>query len=137
MPNCFLNLLIIQGNVDERIDITYDFTFNTLVPEPNKDDYEWRMTNWGTKYEPDVVSNDNIKYTSEILFYTVETIPDKWLKTVSLKYPSLKFKLVSKFNDKIIITKYHNNKGKQLIYGYLDPEYDKMADIYFPVEQTE
>ena len=89
------------------------------------------MANWGTKYEPDVVSNDNIKYTSEILFYTVETIPDKWLKTVSLKYPSLKFKLVSKFNDKIIITKHHNNKEKQLIYGYLDSEYDKMVDIYF------
>jgi len=58
-----------------------------------RDWYEWRVQNWGTKWEPSGV--DVEKGVDHILydFDTAWSPPEPWVRSISTKYPDLTFRL--------------------------------------------
>jgi hypothetical protein len=79
------------------------FSFSRFIPTPaymlpenngNPFDnrwYDWRIENWGTKWEPDVQSVDSGDQYIHIVFLTAWTPPGSFLKNVSKTYPELLF----------------------------------------------
>ena len=55
--------------------------------------WDWRVQNWGTKWEPSYSDVHTIKDGVEILFDTAWAPPSGWLQKVHKDYPDLKFKL--------------------------------------------
>ena len=72
-----------------------ELLFAKAVPEPEyesvRERYDWRIQNWGTKWET------RIHYTEEgyntLYFETAWGPPDSWLESVANKYPNLCFSL--------------------------------------------
>lgn len=57
--------------------------------------YEWRIENWGTKWDiSDVEIMDSGDTFIQYMFDTAWSPPTEWLRKVSEKYPELKFKIV-------------------------------------------
>lgn len=53
--------------------------------------YDWRVENWGTKWEPEQPCHE---FVGDKLHYYMDTAwspPLAWIKAVSLKYPSIEF----------------------------------------------
>jgi len=72
-------------------------SFDLAIPEPNASLMNWRIINWGCKWD---ASNSTCKPGETKLEYTFTTPwspPSAWLTTVSCKYPKLTFYL--RFED--------------------------------------
>lgn len=105
MPNWCMNDLRISGDTEEILRFIEDnktdgeFCFKTLFPEPEyanpEDWYEWRLQNWGTKW--DVDGNVDVNKLDDDLyrlyFTTAWSPPIHWFETVVKNYPTLKFEL--------------------------------------------
>ena len=105
MPNWCMNDLRISGDTEEILRFIEDnktdgeFCFKTLFPEPEyanpEDWYEWRLQNWGTKW--DVDGNVDVNKLDDDLyrlyFTTAWSPPIHWFETVIKNYPALKFEL--------------------------------------------
>lgn len=107
MPNWCNNDLFIQGDkqsinkLKEELfttrDVELELTFNNIIPMPKEYEqtgewYDWRIANWGTKWDADSyvveISEEEI-YSS---FSTAWSPPIAFLYTLSKKYPDLKIK---------------------------------------------
>lgn len=120
MPNwCYNNLSVIgEGpEVNNFIDDNcgadeganpQPLLFSKSVPEPELEDdgwYNWRLDNWGTKWEPnfeggcqiDVREIDTGGRSLKMATYSFDTAwgpGDRWLEKTATKYPNLTFCLV-------------------------------------------
>ena len=121
MPNYVYNTLTVSGTKD---DITkfyndnkkddHELSFDKAIPEPdNIDWYNWRIKNWGCKWdasEVDFTMIDKEPCKGIYTFTTPWSPPMKWLETVSTKYPDLIFYI--RFEDEGFnffgMEKYHN-----------------------------
>jgi predicted RNA-binding Zn-ribbon protein involved in translation (DUF1610 family) len=79
---------------DEEFDLP--LSLNSLVPPPSTLDddgwYNWRLSNWGTKWDVDVEAKVTVTETSlEYRFDSAWSPPMVWLQTVGSKFPSLHF----------------------------------------------
>ncbi len=107
MPNWCACSLSIKGTEDD-LKLFYDtlntpnkeglvvlFSFHQNVPRPsNTNWYTWNIENWGTKWDATNVSVASETPTKFLVqFDTAWSPPLSWLKTVSKKYPTMKFKL--------------------------------------------
>jgi hypothetical protein len=117
MPNWCNNELEVYGDIvrlkEFSYDCTYDvegetleFSFCGLVPEPNyegylssstengmPDWYEWRVANWGTKWDTEAL---DISYGPDSLSISFDTAwgpPEAWAKAASRLYPDLRLVL--------------------------------------------
>lgn len=120
MPNWCWNSLEIHGDskqlkefIDKSFTINddgnYEFTFSGTYPEPDYDKmeenegvmpnwYDWRISNWGTKWEPsgealtkeEVFSHDTYLYVS---FDTAWAPPEAWLAHICKDYKDLLFEM--------------------------------------------
>jgi hypothetical protein len=48
-----------QENINQAVHVTMEF--NKILPRPEEEEenwYDWNITNWGTKWEPDIVHFD-------------------------------------------------------------------------------
>ena len=105
MPNWCNNDLFIQGDkqsiskLKEELLITRDdeleLTFNNIVPMPKEYEqtdewYEWRWSNWGTKW--DACNSYVQKYNDElsVQFDTAWEAPLPFLYALAEKYPDVK-----------------------------------------------
>ncbi len=122
MPNYVYNVLTIVGDSD-MIEQFYNdnkkenvaLSFNNSVPEPNDCDwYEWRNTNWGCKWDAGDTEfslvNEFEQNRGRYTFSTAWSPPMKWVKKVSIKYPTLTFYI--KFEEEVYsffgLEKYQN-----------------------------
>ena len=105
MPNWCDNTLIVTGSND-RVKQFYDqnikkrdndtiFDFNSLYPCPNEDDwYNWRIANWGTKWEGDVYHTEITDNKIVVGFNSAWSPPEGWVMYVAqIHYPDLYFHL--------------------------------------------
>jgi hypothetical protein len=120
MPNWCQNNLRVYGDTieisefkkhsltpaDHNSPEDFDFTFEGLYPTPAEftDEqspdqllpgwYEWRIDNWGTKWDAaETVILENSVDELCVSFETAWAPPTEWLKKVSLKFPNLNFVL--------------------------------------------
>jgi hypothetical protein len=74
-----------------------DFTFATLVPQPQDEEdwYNWNINNWGTKWDvgDSYISIDDEKLNAYISFDTAWSPPVEWLEKVIPMFPELNFRL--------------------------------------------
>ena len=108
MPNHICNIVKIKGNSEEvkkfmesiakdTMEDKHDVTgygtidFNKIIPEPeyeNPDDwYNWRIQNWGTKWN----AYDQIKTEkpNELYFLTAWSAPSEIYEALTKKFPNL------------------------------------------------
>jgi hypothetical protein len=110
-PNWCEVELDIYGSFDDLTDFANNaksvdepLSFASLVPEPNyegyldcevtdgmPDWYNWRIDNWGVKWDIAEVQYYNGPDSLGYSFETPWGPPDVWVATVSKLYPSLKF----------------------------------------------
>jgi hypothetical protein len=124
MPNWCYNTLIVSGSAKEVEKFVLEnqgkgedpLLFSKSVPEPTYEGYtdsssktdpdglpdwcQWRLANWGTKWEPNSagsvvieehkINNQPIK-TANYQFETAWGPADVWFKRVIVKYKNLKF----------------------------------------------
>lgn len=109
MPNFCENNLRVRGDQKEIREFSektktkkLSFTFEKLVPTPAsflKDGsdkwYNWRIKNWGTKWDVDTdsVSRDEDEDFIEVSFDTAWAPPLEWLVKVSKKFKKLLFRI--------------------------------------------
>lgn len=114
MPNWCSNKLTITGDKenltifkDQVIGIETDICLDNLVPMPKElndtkspgDDpnwYDWRIRNWGIKWDIEARIVDE---SENMLTYEFESpwgAPDNWVRNVALMFPDLSFKLYYK-----------------------------------------
>ena len=108
MPNWCTNELIIRGQVEEMdkwrvalannesLEPTLDF--GKIVPEPrweeDSDDwYQWRIDNWGTKWNASEVDTFNDLEEIQYNFSTAWGPPMEFLETAAKKFPNLYFEM--------------------------------------------
>lgn len=108
MPNWCQNQLEVTGTIEAldkwRIalfneeDITPYLIFNKIRPLPatEEDDwYEWRTTNWGTKW--DIDKEQEVYNEPTCVAYSFDTAwapPDELVKYASTRFPTLHFELI-------------------------------------------
>jgi len=111
MPNWCYNKLVISGNKknltifkDQVKCLETDLCLNNIVPMPKElydtvspgDDenwYEWRIRNWGIKWD---VEAHLVEESDSILTYEFESPwgpPHNWVRKVALIFPDLSFEL--------------------------------------------
>ena len=114
MPNWCSNYLIVEGDLNELKDFKsktikesdnggLKFTMEELLPTPKDmlEDtgvmpawYNWRVENWGTKWDTDTYDVDeNDELNLKIGYNTAWAPNEAFIKYASDKYPNLKFKL--------------------------------------------
>src|SRR5437763_776908 len=112
MPNWAFNYLTISGDVEDMdkwrialandVDLEPRLTFNKLLPLPEEEKdnwYNWRIQNWGTKW--DIAEDEDAGKVPDSsspteYFYDFETAwspPAEWLRTIAPDFPKLKFEL--------------------------------------------
>ena len=71
-----------------------DLSLANFYPEPDKNDwYNWRINNWGTKWDVEATLEDADEDRLEYYFSSAWSPPTLWLETVSSQYPALEFRL--------------------------------------------
>ena len=88
---CFENARLLDEFVQKHKTEDSELSFHMSVPCPENSDNDWRTDNWGTKWEAIDV---DIRKTPEIVEYTFATAwspPLQWMRSVSNKYPEIKF----------------------------------------------
>lgn len=103
MPNWCANEFKIGGSdadVDKFMKENMEdgeLSFAKSVPEPEYDGegdwYDWRIQNWGSKWEPEMWSEFFQEGDKTLYFNTAWGPPDGWLEKVANKYPNLCFSL--------------------------------------------
>lgn len=104
MPNWCQNTLIVSGNADQlksfkESTIKWEgaecvFDMNILHPCPTPDDwYNWRIYNWGTKWNGDVYNTHQDENSLFIEFNSAWSPPSEFIKYVSRQFPDLDFTL--------------------------------------------
>lgn len=105
MPNWCENTLIVTGSNDrvkqfiaeniKQVDDDTIFNFNNLHPCPNEDDwYNWRIANWGTKWEGVIYDTKITDNELVIGFNSAWSPPEGWVRYVAENhYPDLHFHL--------------------------------------------
>ena len=114
MPNWCLNNLIVEGELNELKDFKsktikesdnggLKFTMEELLPTPKDmlEDtgvmpawYNWRVANWGTKWDVDTHNiEENGGESLHVSYNTAWSPNEPFVKYASEKYPNLKFKL--------------------------------------------
>ncbi len=114
MPNWCFNELTITGNKESLQEfkikvkgINTDICLNNFVPMPEElvdtisprekpNWYDWRLHNWGTKWDIDA---HLVEESENMLIYEFESPwgpPGNWLRKVSLMFPWLSFELYYK-----------------------------------------
>jgi len=117
-----------------------------------KDWYDWRCSNWGTKWEVDCLSVPFYNYRSIIyIFHSAWCPPVEWLKAVAKKYPNLYFSLdfcefrcnfcglLNVQNDKIdfqVNNEWHDRSDIESIYGK-KPQNRFMEDAVWKIKQEQ
>ena len=107
---------------------TLDIDFEKIAPTPecvSKDWYDWRISNWGTKWNAYETEIDSCSDGSvEIYFCTANDGAIPIIKKLVEKYPHLEF--IYKFADEVIA----NNCGE--IYGI-----DGSVSLKFPEDDSD
>ncbi len=114
MPNWCSNKLTIKGNEEDLIEfkihaknIYTDLSLNNFIPMPKELEntqspgpwpnwYDWRLLNWGIKWDVEAHLIDESK---NMLIYEFESPwgpPTIWLKKVAFIFPELSFELYYK-----------------------------------------
>lgn len=114
MPNWCFNNLIVEGDLNELKDFKsktikesdnggLKFTMEELLPTPKNmlEDtgvmpawYNWRVNNWGTKWDVDTHNiEENNGDSLQVSYNTAWSPNEPFVKYASEKYPNLKFKL--------------------------------------------
>lgn len=109
MPNWCNCILNIKNNTYNNLETFYidnkkesqnmELCFDKSVPLPDEDQenwYNWRVSNWGTKWDlgDDTIFNSNLQQNEiEYQFCTAWGPPISWLEKVSELYPELYFTL--------------------------------------------
>lgn len=105
MPNWCENTLIVTGSNDkvaefyEKVVIVKDYettlALNNLYPCPDENDaHNWRINNWGTKWECEIYSMNESDGELTIHFNSAWSPPDLWVKYVARHiFPELHFHL--------------------------------------------
>jgi hypothetical protein len=115
MPNWCENILKVEGPAKEiarfkkaakgrgpystRKDPVRVLSLHALVPQPTKfkkegsDWYNWRLANWGTKWDVDSRYISEDKECLEYGFGSAWSPPVEWLAQVGPKFPKLSFRL--------------------------------------------
>ena len=95
MPNYVRNILHIDGDIKAVFDFVGSphsaFDFNKIIPESENcaDWYDWRIENWGTKWNAvDAQSTDD-----GFIFETAWSAPLPVIKKLSENFPSIEFNL--------------------------------------------
>lgn len=71
-----------------------ELSFNAAVPEPahvGDSWYDWRVKNWGTKWDIADVVQSVEPCRINLFFSTAWAPPSPWLEVVATRYPKLKF----------------------------------------------
>jgi len=121
MPNYVYNTLTVSGTNDAITKFYNDnkkddreLSFNNALPESGQTDwYNWRINNWGCKWDAnkvDFTMTDKEPCKGLYTFTTPWSPPMKWLEKVSTKYPDLIFYI--RFEDEGFMffgmEKFHN-----------------------------
>lgn len=149
MPNWCMNDLRITGEEKDILSFIEankgddgEFHFYTLVPEPENNDnwYDWRINNWGTKWDTDDVDVQKLDDNNYRLYFTTAWSPPiYWLETAIKDYKHLKFKLHSadpgmnfhteyvRFGPMMITSENTTFEAKREFWGF-DPEDDEFDE---------
>lgn len=105
MPNWCDNTLIVTGSNDRvkqfMEETCHDDTpnrkelkFSAHFPEPNAEDwYDWRIKNWGTKWNGDIYDIKINEGELIVNFASAWSPPTHWLQKVARIFPDLHFEL--------------------------------------------
>ena len=105
MPNWCENTLIVTGSNDrvkqfmeetchEKDNGDKELRFSAHFPEPDGVDWwNWRVANWGTKWEGQIYSLTLTENELTIGFSSAWSPPTEWLKKIALIFPELNFEL--------------------------------------------
>lgn len=105
MPNWCANLVSISGEEDQMTKFKNDaktdkdvLSFEKMLPCPeNEDGYNWRIANWGTKWDIDNTDTEILfdsPYQLILRFITAWAPPEEFFNTISKRYPDLYFTCV-------------------------------------------
>ena len=105
MPNWCDNTLTIRGNketIQKFIESSVEVEDNKqtwlrlgkLHPAPEEDWYDWRIANWGCKWECEIYNMDVTDEYAKIYFSSPWSPPCEWIDFVSKRFfPDLHFRL--------------------------------------------
>lgn len=152
MPNWCSNHLVVSGDAQELErfktaniednDEGHWLKLNNLVPMPEseKDDWRnWRIANWGTKWECEYYHLEMTEDGLEIGFSSAWTPPRGWLLRVAPMFPTLSFTLTYQeegafFGGKMVLEgDEYNEEAGDLTYADDDGramEYDEKKGMY-------
>jgi hypothetical protein len=111
MPNWCMNYLMVDGSEKDvqrfKKDVKskeYDLVLdgvhpmpksleNTTAPDDKPNWYDWRIKNWGTKWDVEGKLIEELGCNLQYVFQSAWSPPVAWLKKVSKRYPRLFFRL--------------------------------------------
>lgn len=110
MPNWCDNILLVEGSEedvhrwveraaswDDPDEDTQPIHFSAFLPPPaNTDQFDlldWRVENWGTKWEPEFFDMKRSCGKATYYFETPWGPPLEWVIQVSQQYPEMKFRV--------------------------------------------
>ena len=101
MPNWCQNVVYIDHDDKEKLNQIEEYLskddedgfFNLLVPYPGEWDYDWSVSNWGTKWNGDIYDIKLNEGELVIGFCSAWSPPTYWLQKVARIFPDLHFEL--------------------------------------------
>ena len=150
MPNYSYNSLSVSGDKknlasfkEEAKNAHSDLSLNSLFPMPKKlentvapDDksnwYDWRVKNWGTKWDVDGSLTSAADYWLEYSFKSAWNPPIKWLARVSKDFPNLEFTLryIEESDDFAGVARVYNGKVNESRFTSCETNGDSILDIF-------
>lgn len=149
MPNWCSNTLQVNGNLEDLRkfiedasgdSLTPTLSFNALVPLPEEekgDWYNWRISNWGTKWDVDHDADmQGSPEEGELLYYfsSAWSPPIEWLITVAPRYEKLSFDLIYEESGVSFAGRLAYSNGQcveDVIYAYQDEGYREFCEEHF------
>lgn len=111
--------MINQKQIGEKL-------FNVIISCQSYDLPEWLFHNWGTKWQPELISQSD----SSILFITADTHPFRYIRKLSEKAPNVKM-----YIDFVDESPFNNTFGNYLIHNgntsilNQKPKYEILSEI--------
>lgn len=149
IPNWCSNGLTVEGPAEQVHKFYSDnstadkpLSFEALVPtpksdkgEPFEDWYDWRIENWGTKWD----LSDDLSYEEQgdYIHYTFDTAwspPAAWVAAVSAKYPDLLFTLIYEEGGMCFAGEFVAKGGEVTTDNSWDVEWDEETHELVPVK---
>ncbi len=147
MPNWCNNSLSISGPNEDLEKLLRDadngeegnFSLEKLVPIPkelSEDWYNWRVSNWGTKWD---IGKVDIEKSDEHMSFNFETAwapPIEAFNTISKNYPNLSFELTYEEPGMDFCGKaeFQNGLNSDMNYSYSE---NFNANLHFEIEQSQ